>query len=99
MKKVPKHGTPAAAPAVRCAVYTRKSTEEGLEQAFNSLDAQRESAEAFIKSQVAAGWACRPERYDDGGFTGGNMERPALQRLMADLAAGQVDCVVVYKVD
>src|SRR4051795_10084396 len=82
-------------PLITCAVYTRKSTEEGLEQAFNSLDAQRESAEAFIQSQVAAGWACLPQRYDDGGFTGGNMERPALKRLMADLEAGQVDCVVV----
>jgi site-specific DNA recombinase len=86
-------------PLVRCAVYTRKSTEEGLEQEFNSLDAQRESAHAFIVSQQHEGWTCLPDRYDDGGFTGGNMERPALQRLLADIAEGKVDCVVVYKVD
>ncbi|MGV3609197.1 MAG: recombinase family protein [Planctomycetaceae bacterium] len=84
---------------VRCAIYTRKSTEEGLEQEFNSLDAQRESAEAFIKSQAHEGWVCLKTTYDDGGFTGGNMDRPALQRLMADIEAGKVDCVVVYKVD
>ena len=78
----------ATLPIVRCAVYTRKSTEEGLEQEFNSLDAQRESAEAFIRSQTHEGWTCLPERYDDGGFTGGNMERPALQRLLADIQAG-----------
>ncbi len=84
---------------VRCAIYTRKSTEEGLEQEFNSLDAQRESGEAFIASQRHEGWLCLPEHCDDGGFTGGNMERPALQRLLADIAAGKVDCVVVYKVD
>jgi site-specific DNA recombinase len=86
-------------PAVRCAVYTRKSTEEGLEQEFNSLDAQREAGEAFVASQKSEGWVCLPDRYDDGGFTGGNMERPALKRLMADIDAGRVDCVVVYKVD
>jgi site-specific DNA recombinase len=86
-------------PLVRCAVYTRKSTEEGLQQEFNSLDAQREAAEAFVKSQAGEGWSLLPDRYDDGGFTGGNMERPALQRLLADIAAGRVDCVVVYKVD
>ena len=85
--------------AIRCAIYTRKSTEEGLEQDFNSLDAQRESAEAYIASQKAEGWVCLPDRYDDGGFTGGNMERPALQRLIADIDAGTIDCVVVYKVD
>jgi site-specific DNA recombinase len=88
-----------AAPAVRCAIYTRKSTEEGLEQEFNSLDAQRESAEAYIRSQVHEGWICLPDRYDDGGFTGGNMERPALRRLLADIEAGKIDCVLVYKVD
>lgn len=88
-----------AANAVRCAVYTRKSTEEGLDQEFNSLDAQRESAEAYIASQKSEGWVCQPERYDDGGFTGGNMDRPALKRLMTDIEAGKVDCVVVYKVD
>jgi len=84
---------------VRCAIYTRKSTDEGLDQDFNSLDAQRESAEAYILSHKHEGWVCLPERYDDGGFTGGNMERPALKRLLADVEAGEIDCVVVYKVD
>ena len=84
---------------IRCAIYTRKSTEEGLEQEFNSLDAQRESAEAYILSQRHEGWICLPDRYDDGGFSGGNMERPAMQRLFADIEAGRIDCVVVYKVD
>jgi site-specific DNA recombinase len=84
---------------IRCAIYTRKSTEEGLEQEFNSLDAQRESAEAFISSQRHEGWVCLPDRFDDGGFTGGNMERPALKRLLAGIEAGHIDCVVVYKVD
>jgi site-specific DNA recombinase len=89
----------ATLPLVRCAIYTRKSTEEGLEQEFNSLDAQRESAEAFIHSQAHEGWTCLSDRYDDGGFTGGNMERPALKRLLADIQAGKVDRVVSYKVD
>ncbi len=93
------NGRPATLPLVRCAVYTRKSTEEGLEQEFNSLDAQRESAEAFIASQAGEGWTCLPDRYDDGGFTGGNMERPALQRLLADIETGKIDAVIVYKVD
>jgi site-specific DNA recombinase len=84
---------------VRCAVYTRKSTEEGLDQEFSSLDAQREAAQAYIKSQTCQGWTCLKTPYDDGGFTGGNMERPALQRLLTDIQAGKVDCVVVYKVD
>ena len=92
-------GKRTEAPAVRCAVYTRKSTNEGLEQEFNSLDAQREAAEAFIASQRGEGWTCLPERYDDGGYTGGNMERPALRRLMTDIEEGRIDCVVVYKVD
>ncbi|MBM4038174.1 MAG: recombinase family protein [Planctomycetes bacterium] len=82
-----------------CAIYTRKSTEEGLEQEFNSLDAQREAAEAFILSQRSEGWLALPDRYDDGGFTGANMDRPALTRLLDDIKAGRVDCVVVYKVD
>src|SRR5262249_10109812 len=73
---------------VRCAIYTRKSTEEGLEQEFNTLDAQREASEAYIASQKNEGWLCLPTRYDDGGFTGGNMDRPALQRLLADIEAG-----------
>jgi len=89
----------SAGPVVRCAIYTRKSTEEGLEQEFNTLDAQRESGEAYIVSQKNEGWACLAEHYDDGGFSGGNMERPALARLLADIEAGKVDCVVVYKVD
>jgi len=84
---------------VRCAIYTRKSTEEGLDQDFNSLDAQRESAEAYIESQKNEGWVCIPERYDDGGFTGGNIDRPALRRLLTDVEAGKIDCIVVYKVD
>jgi site-specific DNA recombinase len=99
MKRNHRNRTPATLPIVRCAVYTRKSTEEGLEQEFNSLDAQREAGEAFIKSQASEGWTCLPDRYDDGGFTGGNMERPALQRLLADITTGKIDCVVVYKVD
>jgi site-specific DNA recombinase len=95
----PNQKAAATLPLVRCAVYTRKSTEEGLEQEFNSLDAQRESAEAFIRSQAQEGWTCLPARYDDGGFTDGNMERPALQRLLTDIVAGKIDCVVTYKVD
>ena len=91
--------TPPTRTTLRCAIYTRKSTEEGLEQEFNSLDAQREAGELFVRSQAGEGWALLPDRYDDGGFTGGNMERPALRRLMADLQAGKVDAVVVYKVD
>jgi len=90
---------PAARKTVRCAIYTRKSTEEGLDQDFNSLDAQRESAEAYIRSQSHEGWKLVPTRYDDGGFSGGNLERPALRALLDDIKAGKVDCVVVYKVD
>ena len=94
-------GVPASNPArtVRCAIYTRKSTDEGLDQDFNSLDAQRESAEAFILSQRGEGLVASPEHYDDGGFSGANLDRPALQRLLADIRASAVDCVVVYKVD
>jgi site-specific DNA recombinase len=84
---------------MRCAIYTRKSTEEGLEQEFNTLDAQRDSAEAYIRSQREEGWVALPERYDDGGFTGANMERPALKKLLQDVRDGLVDCVMVYKVD
>src|SRR3979411_2493890 len=83
---------------MRCAIYTRKSTEEGLGQEFNSRDAQRESAEAYILSQRQAGWTALPEKYDDGGYTGANLERPALRRLLTDIDAGQIDCVLVYKV-
>jgi len=84
---------------VRCAIYTRKSHEEGLEQEFNSLHAQRESGEAYIASQRHAGWVALPTDYSDGGFTGGNMERPGLEKLLADIQRGRIDCVVVYKVD
>ena len=84
---------------LRCAIYTRKSTEEGLNQPFNSLEAQREAAEAYILSQRHAGWTAVTEHYDDGGYTGGNLERPALKQLLADIQAGHVDCVLVYKVD
>ena len=83
----------------RCAIYTRKSCEEGLELEFNSLHAQRESAEAFIASQQHEGWECLPEQYDDGGFSGGSLDRPALNRLLEDIKSGKIDCVVVYKVD
>ena len=99
MTKNDHNGRPATLQLVRCAIYTRKSTEEGLQQEFNSLDAQRESAEAYIASQQHEGWTCLPDRYDDGGFTGGNMERPALTRLLADVEAGKVDAIVTYKVD
>jgi site-specific DNA recombinase len=84
---------------VRCAIYTRKSTDEGLDSEFNSLDAQREAAEAYIASQRHEGWTLLPTGYDDGGFSGGNMERPGLQRLLEDVEAGRIDCIVVYKVD
>ncbi len=99
MSKAKTRNQPAASPQIRCAIYTRKSTDEGLEKEFNSLDAQRESGEAYIKSQEHEGWRCLPDRYDDGGFTGGNMDRPALKRLMADIEAGKIDSVIVYKVD
>ena len=84
---------------IRCAIYTRKSSEEGLEQSFNSLDAQREACAAFILSQKHQGWTASPTRYDDGGFSGGTMDRPALKRLIADIEASRIDVVVVYKVD
>ena len=85
--------------AVRCAIYTRKSSDEGLDQAFNSLDAQREACAAYILSQASEGWTALPEIYDDGGISGGTLERPALKRLLADVAAGRIDIIVVYKVD
>jgi len=84
---------------VRCAIYTRKSSDEGLEQEFNSLDAQREACEAYIVSQRHAGWVQLPNMYDDGGLSGGTMERPSLKRLLEDIKAGKVQTVVVYKVD
>ena len=90
---------PAARPTVRCAIYTRKSTDENLDSDFNSLDAQRESAEAYIRSQASEGWAALPERYDDGAYSGATLERPALQRVMVDVEAGRIDTIVVYKID
>src|ERR1700680_3231531 len=90
---------PNRGPTVRCAIYTRKSTEEGLDQDFNSLDAQREAGEAYVKSQKHLGWTLVATHYDDGGFTGGNLDRPAPQQLLADIEARRIDCVVVYKVD
>jgi DNA invertase Pin-like site-specific DNA recombinase len=88
-----------AARVLRAAVYTRKSSDEGLEQSFNSLDAQRAACEAYVLSQAGEGWVLHPETYDDGGWSGGNLDRPALQRLLADIELGKVDVVVVYKVD
>ena len=88
-----------ASQTARCAIYTRKSTSEGLDQAFNSLDAQREAAEAYVASQRHRGWQALPNRYDDGGFSGGSIDRPAVTQLLADIEAGLIDCVVVYKVD
>jgi len=83
----------------RCAIYTRKSTEEGLQQEFNTLEAQREAAEAYVRSQLHAGWTALGERYDDGGYSGANLERPALRKLLEDIEAAKIDCVLVYKVD
>jgi site-specific DNA recombinase len=84
---------------LRCAIYTRKSTEHGLEQEFNSLDAQREACEAYIKSQASQGWKVLPQQYDDPAYSGGNLDRPALKKLLADIEAGRIDVVVVYKID
>src|SRR5262249_40808677 len=92
-KGVPAHQT------VRSALYTRKSTEEGLGPEFNALDAQREAAEASLASQAHQGWIGLPQRYDDGGFSGGNLDRPALKRLLEDITAGTIDAVLVYKID
>jgi DNA invertase Pin-like site-specific DNA recombinase len=90
---------PASVTRKRCAVYTRKSTDEGLDKEFNTLDAQREACEAYIASQRAEGWVLVRDRYDDGGFSGGTLERPALKRLLADIEAGLIDVIVVYKID
>src|SRR5262245_46068847 len=89
-----KHGK-----VLHCAIYTRKSTEHGLELEFNSLDAQREACAAYIKSQASQGWQGLAKHYDDPAYSGGNMDRPALQRLLKDIEAGQIDVVVVYKID
>lgn len=98
-RKLPEAAMPASVKKLRCAVYTRKSTDEGLEKGFNTLDAQRDACEAFIASQRAEGWVLVPDRYDDGGFSGGTLERPALKRLLADIEQGLVDVIVVYKID
>ena len=84
---------------IRCAIYTRVSTDQGLEQDFNSLDAQYDASQAYIRSQAHARWTLLRGKYDDGGFSGGNTDRPALQRLLADVTAGKIDVIVVYKVD
>lgn len=89
----------ASSRPVRCAIYTRKSTDEGLDSEFNSLDAQREAAEAYILSQRQERWVALPDHYDDGGYSGGDLERPGLQRLLEEVEAGRIDCVLVYKVD
>ena len=86
-------------PPIRCAIYTRKSSDEGLEQSFNSLHAQRQACEAYVQSQTGEGWVVIPDRYDDGGYSGGAMDRPALRRLLEDVSAQRVDVVAVYKVD
>lgn len=90
---------PTLAPRKRCAIYTRKSTDEGLDQDYNSLEAQRDAGMAFVASQRHEGWTAVQDGYDDGGFSGGNLDRPALKRLMADIEDGRVDIVVVYKID
>src|SRR2546430_4244933 len=90
---------PASVKPVRCAIYTRVSTEHGLDQEFNSLDAQYDAASAYIRSQAHAGWALIRSKYDDGGFSGGNTDRPALQRLLEDVRARKIDVIIVYKVD
>src|ERR1700748_3169707 len=84
---------------MRCAIYTRKSTEHGLELEFNSLDAQREACEAYVKSQAHEGWTALPTRYEDAAYSAGNLDRPALQQLLKDIGAGKVDVIVVYKID
>ena len=98
-KPVEGQNNPMPKQLVRCAVYTRKSSEEGLDQSFNSIDAQQEASRAFIRSQKHEGWSALPDRYDDGGFSGGSMDRPSLKRLLDDIQAGKIDVVVVYKVD
>ncbi len=99
-RKLSVDGTmPSTTKKLRCAVYTRKSTDEGLEKEFNTLDAQREACEAYVASQRAEGWTLVRDRYDDGGFSGGTLERPALKRLLADIEQGLVDVIVVYKID
>src|SRR5258708_1911033 len=96
----PRRGPMASNPKLlRCAIYTRKSTEHGLELEFNSLDAQRDACEAYIKSQASQGWKALPQHYDDPAYSGGNLERPALKRLLREIDAGRIDVIVVYKID
>src|SRR5208282_5039290 len=90
---------PSVVRKLRCAIYTRVSTDENLDQAYNSLHAQSDSCGAYVKSQQAEGWLLAPNHYDDGGFSGGSLERPALQRLLIDIEAGQINVIVVYKID
>jgi DNA invertase Pin-like site-specific DNA recombinase len=99
-RKLPADGVmPASVKKLRCAIYTRKSTDEGLDKEFNTLDAQRDACEAYVASQRAEGWVLVNDHYDDGGFSGGTLERPALRRLLADIEQGRVDVIVVYKID
>jgi site-specific DNA recombinase len=100
MNRQPRSGvaTPTPARKLRCAIYTRVSTDENLDQTYNSLHAQADACGAFIASQRAEGWTLNPDHYDDGGFSGGTLERPALQRLLADIEADQIDIVTVYKI-
>jgi DNA invertase Pin-like site-specific DNA recombinase len=98
-RKLPEAAMPATVKKLRCAVYTRKSTDEGLDKEFNTLDAQRDACEAYVASQRAEGWVLVHDRYDDGGFSGGTLERPALKRLLADIEQGRIDVIVVYKID
>ena len=98
-RKLPEPAMPATVKKLRCAVYTRKSTDEGLDREFNTLDAQRDACEAYVASQRAEGWVLVGDRYDDGGFSGGTLERPALCRLLADIEQGRIDIIVVYKID
>src|SRR6202051_1412807 len=88
----------ASPKSLRCAIYTRKSTDHGLELEFNSLDAQREACEAYVKSQASQGWRALPQLYDDPAYSGGNLERPALKRLLREIELGRIDVVVVYKI-
>ena len=97
--KAPATRAPALTSKKRCAIYTRKSTDEGLDQEYNSLEAQRDSALAFISSQRHEGWTAIDQGYDDGGFSGGNTNRPSLKRMLADVEDGRIDVVVVYKID
>ncbi|WP_431266926.1 recombinase family protein [Dankookia sp. P2] len=98
-RKLSDGAMPATVKKLRCAVYTRKSTDEGLEKEFNTLDAQRDACEAYVASQRAEGWLLVRDRYDDGGFSGGTLERPAPKRLLSDIEQGRIDVIVVYEID